>query len=277
MFGAMSKAVVLDAEATKGAVLGENLYRTDGSVVTEADLGGSAAPPARERSLWELIANVPANVRALAALATDGWIRRDGAAITSRELAAVDSSYDNTTSGLAATDVQAAIDEVAASGGGAMTLIGAQTVTGAAATSITFTGLDLATDGTYIVEAAIKNDTATNGYVNLFYNGDTTVSNYDVQFTSGAGTSTASARKDDANCAHLYSSSTTNISIEISRDIDGKASAIFRSREGTSAALVSRWGVHMQVTAANVTSLAIATEVASALAIGSYVKIWKRN
>lgn len=34
--------VVVDTEATKGATLGVDLYRADGSVVTEADLARSA-------------------------------------------------------------------------------------------------------------------------------------------------------------------------------------------------------------------------------------------
>ena len=63
-------------------------------------------------------------------------------------------SYDNTTSGLAATDVQAAVDEVAASGGGSgtaqaakVTQSSAQTISAATTTALAFNTEDEDTDG----------------------------------------------------------------------------------------------------------------------------------
>lgn len=119
LWGKPQGYVAVDPEATKGATLGVNLYRADGSVVAEADIGGVAATPAGGTSiaatLWSLIQNIPANIRALASLTTSGFVRRAGDGTWSAgALQASEAAYSNTTSGLAAANAQAAIDELAA-------------------------------------------------------------------------------------------------------------------------------------------------------------------
>lgn len=76
-------------------------------------------------SLWNGLVNVPANIQELAALADPDALRYVGWNDSNDRLelltfAASDIPYDPSTSGLSATDVQAAIDEVAAAGSGAV-------------------------------------------------------------------------------------------------------------------------------------------------------------
>ena len=74
---------------------------------------------------------------------------------------AAEISYDNTSSGLAATNTQDAIDELAASGGGgSMELVATASVAGSVATSLSVSGLDLATDGRYVMQISLENATA---------------------------------------------------------------------------------------------------------------------
>jgi hypothetical protein len=81
----------VDTEATKGATLGENLFRKDGSVVTEADLApAAAAQSGLAVTLWRLVREIPANIKGLAAVTTNGWFRKDGTTIVAREIAGTD-------------------------------------------------------------------------------------------------------------------------------------------------------------------------------------------
>ena len=104
---------------------------------------------------------------------------------------AADIAYDNSTSGLTATDVQAAIDEVAAGGGGGgggLVLIGSDTagVGGAASLTVgsipgTYTGLLCVFNG--------RGTTAANFVQNTIrFNGDTGT-NYDSEEFNATGTS----------------------------------------------------------------------------------------
>lgn len=72
----------LDTEATRGAVVGVNLFWPDGrTVVTEAALAAaSGAPPPGEGAtvFWRTIQEIPVNVKAVAGLASNGFVRRNG-------------------------------------------------------------------------------------------------------------------------------------------------------------------------------------------------------
>lgn len=122
LWGKPQGYVAVDPEATKGATLGVDLYRADGSVVTEADLAGAAPAGGSSKvapTLWQLIQQIPANIKALAALTTSGFVRRAGDGTWSASaLQASEAAYDNSTSGMTAADVQAAIDELSTTVGG---------------------------------------------------------------------------------------------------------------------------------------------------------------
>lgn len=74
----------LDTEATRGAVVGVDLFWPDGAVVSAQALAAAmqagAEPPAGGGSAvyWRSIQEVPANVRAVAGLTASGFVRRDG-------------------------------------------------------------------------------------------------------------------------------------------------------------------------------------------------------
>lgn len=78
-YGKPQGYVVVDTEATKGAVVGQNLYNADGSLYEPP----AAAAPSNTGSvavtLWELIQKVPEAVRALAAVTGTGLFAITGA------------------------------------------------------------------------------------------------------------------------------------------------------------------------------------------------------
>lgn len=255
------------------------------------------------------IANNPTPLSGEPCLETDTGFRKTGDGVT----AWIDLDYDdasrvpfdgNSSNGLGAGTVQEAIDELAdeklddapsdgktygredgawveitggGGGGGAMELVGTYTVAGSAVTTINIPSLDLSAAGTYILEVNAKNNTATNGYVNLYFNGDTTATNYENQSLTGSAGTVGANRLNNAQAFHLYVSATAHATMEIVVDLDGKASVISKSRENTGAALVLRSIVLTWLTAANVTSIDLTAAVANAFAVGSYAKLWKRS
>lgn len=213
---------------------------------------------------------------------------------------AADVPYDNTTSGLAAEDVQAAIDELQAeklgdapidgntygrrnggwvnvgSGGSGLTLMGSATVAGSAATDMTVSGLDLASDGAYLVLVNIGNATASSATISLFYNGDTTQTNYYYQFWAGNGAASQASRTNVAALVGLAASSSASGKITVMPDIlSGYPRAIIQINRNTPSSIDSIHAAHIRNDGANVTSLTISSSVASSLAVGSYVKVYK--
>jgi hypothetical protein len=112
--------VLVDTKATRGAIVGVNLHWADGSLVQASDFTAAAANTASgsavSSTLWSLVAEIPVNVQAVAALSTDGFVRKTGDTWSAAPPAAGEVAYDNTGSGIAAVDVQGAIDILAASG-----------------------------------------------------------------------------------------------------------------------------------------------------------------
>ncbi len=89
---------------------------------------------------WDAIADIPDRVLEIAALLDPNALRYVGWNDTSNELEllqfdAADIPYDNTTSGLTATEVQAAIDELAAGAGAGTVFSGFVSITGTTVTS----------------------------------------------------------------------------------------------------------------------------------------------
>lgn len=91
--GTVGRSVVIDPSSSAGATLGVNLKGPDGSVLTvealKALLGGASSSAKLSNSapaitLWQLIQQVPANVKEVALLNTAGVIERmpDGSWIT---------------------------------------------------------------------------------------------------------------------------------------------------------------------------------------------------
>lgn len=162
--------------------------------------------------------------------------------------------------------------------GGAMSLVGTATVAGSAATTLTLSGLDLATDGCYVVHAVLKNATASDSDCSLYYNGDTTSGNYCFQVIAGVSTAVQGAAVASGVILTLKASSHSFADIRIRRDVDGNPRAVSHVARGqgtttptTELQLLS----HLRKNTANVTSITLSSAVASALAVGSYFKVFK--
>lgn len=159
---------------------------------------------------------------------------------------------------------------------GASSFVAEQIVSGAAATSMTFTGLDLDADEQYHIEYNIDNGSgSTSGYA-LFFNNDGTASNYDAEVTGMNGSSTGSAGNDLGQFATGVSNG-LQISghMDIRRNFDGKAATVGHHNFTDSSVKIQQVWAHAWVTNANVTRIDITSSVASAISIGSYARIWK--
>lgn len=216
---------------------------------------------------------------------------------------AADVPYDPTASGLTATDTQAAIDELqaeklgdapsdgseyvrkngawevaSASAGGAMTLVGAVEITGSAATAFPqITGLDLATDGRYLMQFSIQNATASAVTLAMQINGDTTAGNY-YSHSITAGTSGSPSIFIGANnlLAGVDASGYVDGTIVMQARVDGKPIATCDSRRSSASAIsLNQVFTTMRNNTANMTTLDVASDVANSLAIGSYIKVFK--
>lgn len=94
LHGEQRRSVMVDLQATNGAVVGNNLRWADGSLVTDSQIrntpgsstGGSTTVIGGSSgvSLWQLIVGIPAYIDSLASLATVGFVVRksDGSAAT---------------------------------------------------------------------------------------------------------------------------------------------------------------------------------------------------
>jgi hypothetical protein len=212
-------------------------------------------------------------------------------------VSAVNFPFDPTDSGMSATNVQTAIDELAAqklgdapsdgaiygrkngawvatAASGEMQLLGTATVSGAAATDLTLSGLDLSAFAGFKIILKIKNATASAGLISLFYNGDTTATNYDRQALSGTGSSAAAARVNAAAITSLIASECSTGTIDIFNDFDGKPRARSQTNIGAPSGLILQDIAHVWDSATNVTSITLSSSVANALAIGSTFSVY---
>lgn len=159
-----------------------------------------------------------------------------------------------------------------ASGGGSKTFLQEVTVAGAAASTITVSSLDLSTDELYEVELMLDNATASAISVSLFFNGDTTTTNYDRNVSTIGGVASAT---NDAAVGQVVASSTSRYRLSISNDFDGRPRTLLDGSSGNTTTCSHQVGCHMWRTAANVTSFTINSSVANGFNIGSRVRVWK--
>jgi hypothetical protein len=157
--------------------------------------------------------------------------------------------------------------------------IASEIVSGAAVTSIQFTGLDLDTDGHYLIRLFFTNATGSDSAVYLEVNGDTTLTNYYNQALQAAAAGASAARinspqvgfmkgaagKECIMDLHLYKKASINPYCNVvGTYTDGGASTII---------LLNKSWVHNNTT--NVTSIELVGSVASSIAIGSHVTVYK--
>ncbi|GAB3744764.1 hypothetical protein [Lysobacter olei] len=88
LWGNPQKSVEVEQGATKGATIGVNVYDADGNLWREP--APAAASTGYPVTVWDKLQSVPANVRAVAALATDGFVRKADATWTASPIVNAD-------------------------------------------------------------------------------------------------------------------------------------------------------------------------------------------
>lgn len=168
------------------------------------------------------------------------------------------------------------------SGGVGMSFVASATVGGAAATTLTVSGLDLNADGRWFVMLTLKNATTSASNISLYYNSDTTAANYDRQSLTANSTSITGTRGNDAVVGALDSNAASTGSgnlmtqMWISNDLDGRpiANAV-SGRTGNSNILIQSFTHEWRTAGTNVTGITISSAVASSIAVGSKIEVWK--
>lgn len=208
-------------------------------------------------------------------------------------------SYDPTASGMAAANVQAAIDELDAQKladapsdgktygrkdsawaevvGGGMTLVGSAVVAGAAATELTITGLNLDADGHYSVAFGFQNALGVAVTLSYVFNGDSLATNYRTHaVTAGVSGSPTNSVGNNGRFCGIDASAYVDGDSSIFRRNDGKPVVLSRSvRTNLGGITLIQDFTTMWLIAGNVTSLKVVSDVANSLAIGSHIKIYR--
>lgn len=162
-------------------------------------------------------------------------------------------------------------------GGGGLVLMGSNTLT-TAATDITVGSLNLSSDGKYLIFFSLKGAVASADLIaSLYYNSDTTESNYKRQYFYGQGGSALGS-----NSANAYIVDTTlNFGCMVGKanimlGLDGKPRAIISGIIDIPTTLISSFrNAHIWSGAANVTSITLHASSTNGFAIGSYLQVYK--
>lgn len=148
-------------------------------------------------------------------------------------------------------------------------LIKDEVASGGGITTFTITGLDLATDGTWLVEMNIQNGATSSG-MRLFANGDTTTTNYYTAITAVS------------NEAWIHQAGPGNngkiLSVfHMRRDAAGYPRAVGTVTQGAAnitAQTNPNWS-WMHTSTTNVTSLSLVAATANQIADGTRIRIWR--
>lgn len=161
-------------------------------------------------------------------------------------------------------------------GGGALEFVKKEEVT-VASTSIIVTGLDLDTDGDYELDIYLTNATASTALVSLYYNADTTATNYDRSKLGFNHTTLTGGRANDAVMGVMNPSTIAFYKVNVSVRA-GRVFCITQGMEKTTTTLEwSSFAHQWRTVGTNVTALTFTSSVASSIGIGSIVKVWKRT
>lgn len=165
-----------------------------------------------------------------------------------------------------------------ASGGGfgGLAYVGSVEVTGAAATTLEMTGLNLDRDGSYFFEIVGDNSSGSNSTMSLFLNADTTPGNYDRQSVAGDGGSFVGTRANAASFAIVNAGKTLTFQGTIRKNFDGGVLMLTHGAyQETTAILCSLAAIQWRTTGVNVTSFKLSSSVANALSVGTQIRVWR--
>lgn len=158
---------------------------------------------------------------------------------------------------------------------GKFQLIARTTLTGTA-TIVTFSGLDMSEDKIYKLFIATEEATdAGDSNLSLFFNGDTTQTNYFNQFIEAIDTTITGARQNNASVVKIFNNHGAFGELTITKDPTGnvRTLSLSSSSQPTSLRLLNRF--HIWNDTANVTSITISSATASALKAGSVFTLYK--
>lgn len=153
------------------------------------------------------------------------------------------------------------------------------TVTGAAVTSIDFSGLDInAHGGGYEIELRLINATASAPDIYGFVNGDTVNGNYYYQLLSTSGASVSAGQAPQALIGYMNASAPTHIKLDVAI-ISSKANLMFFTNRGVGTTSPTLWhgNTSKQATVINITQLTFTSSVAGAIGIGSKIIIRRKD
>lgn len=153
------------------------------------------------------------------------------------------------------------------------------TVAGSAATSMTLTGLDLATDKSYMIDLSVLNATSTDTDLDMFMNADTTRTNYDHQLFIGDGGTPFTVRANTPRIMALGPAVgvLSTIRVFLSLQADGGVAAVVKGgrwRSGTGMVIWDtawRW----RTTGTNVTSITFTSVTANAIDVNSFARAYR--
>jgi hypothetical protein len=166
----------------------------------------------------------------------------------------------------------------AAAGSGGLTYVGSATVAGAAASTLTISGLDLNSHKGYFIRIKLKNAVGSVPQVSLYFNADTTASNYDSQVYGIAVSALSGGRANSARLVDIPASSYAMGTFELTNDLQNKPTAVYTGMDGiTTAILLIGTAVAWRTTGTNVTGITLSASVANALDIGSSIEVWARD
>jgi hypothetical protein len=159
-------------------------------------------------------------------------------------------------------------------GVGDVAFIGTATVSGAAATTLTLSGLDLSSYKCVFLSWSFDNATGSSSNLSIYYNADTTATNYETQVLTGNGSSVSSSRANDAFVIGLVANEPSIGTAVIRYDQDGKARWTSVLNRGPAATMLLQIGGQMWTVAGAITGITVSASVASSLAIGSTFSLW---
>ena len=153
--------------------------------------------------------------------------------------------------------------------------LGAVAVSGAAVTNMTVSGLSLSADQEYYIEFEIYNPTGSTASLYLFYNSDSTLANYFGQSTVFTTTATA-ARTSTPLIGAVVTVASINGVGWVKTNPQAQVRARVFTESAYSSAMDTRYASTVWVLARrNVTSLTINSSVASAIGVGSAMRVFR--
>jgi len=159
---------------------------------------------------------------------------------------------------------------------GGTELLAEHEVTGSSVTSVDFSGLDITAHNSYRIEIDAVNPQASAADYYLFINGDTTTTNYYSQLMSANGTTFAGARTNFPACMIPLASGTATTTIFLSMDGSGYPRAISNCSSYSPSAIRGLfYSIAKTATVTNITQITITASVASAIGVGSKLRIYR--